>query len=78
MLNRLKTIKRLWDLSSKDPEYLRIIENLSKKDIKTIPEKGNGKAVFIPMMSENEKREYLKNQEPVWKKFNDKLKEIIK
>lgn len=78
MWKKLKTIKRLWDLSSKDPEYLKAIEGLSKEDIENIPDRGNGGAVFIPMMSPTERDEYIKNQEPVWKKFNERLKEIIK
>jgi hypothetical protein len=67
----------LWTLINKDPEYLKVIENLSTEDIKDIPE-GDGKAVFIPMMTESERDAYLKDQEPIWKKFNQKLKEIIK
>lgn len=78
MLNKIKRVYRLWTLADKDPEYLKAIESLSKEDIKAIPEKGNGKAEFIPMMSVIERDEYLKNQEPVWKKFNELLKEIIK
>lgn len=78
MLKKLKQFKRLWDLSSKDTEYLKAIEGLSKEDIKAIPEKGDGKAVFIRMMSEKERDEYLHDQEPVWKKFKERLKEIIK
>lgn len=77
MLNKIKRAYRIWSLADKDPEYLKAIEGLSKEDIQAIPEKGNGGAVFIPLMSENEKREYLKNQDPVWKKFNEKLKEIV-
>lgn len=78
MLNKIKQWKRLWDLSSKDPEYLKAIEGLSKEDIKNIPDRGDGGAVFIPYMSEKERDQYLHDQEPVWKKFNEKLKEIIK
>jgi len=78
MLNKLKRAYRLWTLADKDPEYLKAIEGLTKEDIKAIPDKGNGEAEFIPMMSVKERDEYLKNQEPVWKKFNELLKEIIK
>lgn len=76
MWNKLKTIHKLWKLSSKDPEYLKAIENLSKEDIQEIPEKGNGKAVFIPLMSEKERDQYLHDQEPVWAKFKKKLSEL--
>lgn len=78
MMNKLKRAYRLWKLADKDPEYLKAIENLSKEDIQAIPNKGNGKAEFIPMMSEKERDQYLHDQEPVWKKFNEKLKELIK
>lgn len=78
MLNKIKRAYRLWTLADKDPEYLKVIESLSKEDIKAIPEKGNGGAVFIPLMSEKERDQYLHDQEPVWKKFNEKLKEIMK
>jgi len=77
MWKKIKTAYRLWNLADKDPEYLKAIENLSKEDINNIPN-GNGKAVFMPLMTEVERNEYLKEQEPVWKKFNERLKEIIK
>jgi hypothetical protein len=78
MLKKLQQLNRLWKLTKKDPEYLKAIEGLSHEEIENIPNKGNGKGSFIPMMSDGERNEYLKNQEPVWKKFNDRLKEIIK
>ena len=77
MWKKIKTAYRLWNLADKDPEYLKAIENLSKEDIDNIPN-GNGKAVFMPLMTEVERNEYLKEQEPVWKKFNARLKEITK
>ena len=77
MWKKIKTAYRLWNLADKDPEYLKAIENLSKEDINNIPN-GNGKAVFMPLMTEVERNEYLKEQEPVWKKFNARLKEITK
>lgn len=78
MWKKLKQIKKLWDLSSKDPEYLKAIEGLTDEDIKNIPDRGNGGAVFMPYMTEAQRDEYLKNQEPKWRKFNEKLKAIIK
>jgi len=72
LINRFK---KIWELSKKD---LKVLDDISIEDIKELPNKGNGKAEFIPMMSETERDEYLKNQIPVWKKFNEKLKEIIK
>ncbi len=78
MFQKIKRFKRIWDLSDKDPEYLKAIESLTKEDIEAIPEKGDGKAVFMPLMNESERDAYLKDQQPVWKKFNERLKEIIK
>lgn len=78
MLNKIKRAYRIWTLADKDPEYLKAIEGLSKEDVENIPDRGNGGAVFIPFMSPVERDEHLKNQEPVWKKFNERLKEIIK
>ena len=78
MWKKLKQIKKLWNLSSKDPEYLKAIEGLTDEDIKNIPDRGDGGAVFMPYMTESQRDEYLKNQEPKWRKFNEKLREIIK
>lgn len=78
MWKKIKQFKRLWDLSSKDSEYLKAIEGLTKEDIQAIPESGDGKAVFIPLMSESERDEYLREQEPKLGKFYKKVKELIK
>lgn len=78
MWKKIKQFKRLWDLSSKDAEYLKAIEGLTKQDIQAIPESGDGKAVFIPLMSESERDEYLREQEPKLGKFYKKVKELIK
>ena len=42
-----KTIRRMYELSKKDPEVLKVYESLTPEDIKDIPDRGNGKAVFI-------------------------------
>lgn len=68
----------MWDLSSKDPEYLKGIESWTDEEVKSLPEAGDGKATFIPFMTEVERDEFLKNQEPLWKKVSEKLKKIIK
>jgi hypothetical protein len=78
MWKKIKQFKRLWDLSSKDAEYLKAIEGLTKEDIQAIPESGDGKAVFIPLMSESQRDEYLREQEPKLGKFYKKVKELIK
>ncbi len=69
----LQRIKKIWELSKKD---LSVLDDIPMEDIKELPNNGNGKAEFIPMMSENQRDEYLKNQEPWYKKLNDKLKEL--
>lgn len=78
MWKKIKQFKRLWDLSSKNAEYLKAIEGLTKEEIKAIPESGDGKAVFIPLMSESERDEYLREQEPKLGKFYKKVKDLIK
>lgn len=44
-----KRIRRMWELSSKDPDVLEKYEKMSPEEIETIPEasKGDGKAVFL-------------------------------
>lgn len=78
MLNRIKQLKKIWTLTSKDPEYLKTIEELSDKEINSIPNAGNGKAVFIPLMSEDERDKYLRDQDPFWNKVYKKLSEVVK
>lgn len=65
----------MWELSKKD---LKALDDIPMEDIQELPNAGNGKAVFMPLMTATERDEYLKNQEPVWRKFNEKLKEIMK
>lgn len=69
----INRIKKIWELSKKD---LTALDDIPMEDIKQLPNVGNGKAEFIHMMSENERDEYLKNQDPWYKKLNEKLKEI--
>lgn len=74
---RLKQLRKMWKLTNKDPDYLKAIEELSKKDIQKIP-KGNKQAEFIPFMNDQEKEEYIKDQDPFWQKINRKLTQIMK
>jgi len=69
----INRIKKIWELSKKD---LTVLDDITMEDIKELPNTGNGKAEFIRFMSENERDEYLKNQDPWYKKINDKLKEL--
>ncbi len=70
----INRIKKIWALSKKD---LTVLDDITMEDIKELPNTGDGKAEFIPMMSENERDEYLKNQDPWYKKLNEKLKELV-
>lgn len=56
MFNR---IKRAWQLSNKNPEYL---EKLTDEQIQTIPDKGNGKAVFITDGSVEDHEEFEREE----------------
>lgn len=73
----MKQLQKMWRLTDKEPEYLKLLESLTAEDIKSVPE-GNKKATFIPMMSEGERDDFVRNNEPFWKKINAKLKEIVK
>lgn len=49
-----KRLKRLYQLSQKDPEALKKLEGLSDEQLVVIPEAGDGKAVFFSEGSEQE------------------------
>jgi Mg2+/Co2+ transporter CorB len=55
----LKRLKRMWNLSQKDPE---ILNNLTEEQINQIPNVGDGKAVFIPQGSEEDFKEFEKEE----------------
>ena len=57
MFNR---IKRAWQLSNKNPEYL---EKLSNEQIKAIPNKDYGKAVFITDGSVEDHEEFEREEQ---------------
>jgi hypothetical protein len=92
MWKKIKQFKKVWNIvNSKEVEDLEtLIPQSELKNGETIwdyyertslpkqREKGDGKAVFIPLMTPGERDAYLKDQEPIWKKFNEKLKQIIK
>lgn len=42
-----KRIRQMWRLSNKDEEVLERLETLTPEEINAIPDKGNGKAVFL-------------------------------
>lgn len=59
MLNRLK---RLWALSRKDPQTLDKLAQVPKEVLDQVPEAGDGKAVFLSEGSEEEYKEFEKEQ----------------
>ena len=78
MLKRLKQLHKMWKLSNKDTRYLEALEKTTVKDIDKIPDKGNGKAIFISDMDEEEYNQYIRDEKHGWKSFNNKVKSIFK
>lgn len=78
MLKRLKQLRKMWKLSNKDTRYLEALEKTTVKDIDRIPDKGNGKAIFISDMDEEEYNQYIRDEKHGWKSFNNKVKSIFK
>ena len=70
MLNR---IKRLWQLSKKDPK--QVDELFDKKVIESIPELGDGKATFIPEATEEDYEEFKKEEEGT-KPWYDRIRRL--
>lgn len=50
----LKRIKRLWQLTKKDPIALKKLEELSEEQMAVIPDESDGKAEFISAGTEEE------------------------
>lgn len=92
MWKKIKQFKKVWSIvNSKEVKDLEaIIPQSELKNGETIwdyyertslpqqREAGDGKAVFIPLMSESERDEYLREQEPKLGKFYKRVKELIK
>ncbi len=53
----LKRIKRMWELSRKNPEALNKLLDIPDEVLKSVPSAGDGKAEFIP---EGTEADYLK------------------
>lgn len=51
MFNR---IKRLWQLTKKDPKALEVLEGLSEEQLAIIPEQADGKAEFLGSGTQDE------------------------
>ncbi len=78
MLKRIKQLHKMWKLSNKDSNYLEVLENITTNDIEKIPDKGNGKAIFISDMNDEEYNQYIRDEKQGWKGFNNKIKQIFK
>lgn len=78
MLKRIKTLHKLWKLSKKDEKIVDNILTLNNSDIEKIPDKGDGKAVFIADMNQEEYDLYVKDELNGWKHFRNKVKTIFK
>lgn len=58
-----KRIKRLWDLTKKDPKAIEKLEKLTEEDMAYIPEIGDEKSVFFGPGTEEEFNEMKKEDE---------------
>lgn len=67
-------MKKIWKLLSKDDKYLDAIQNLTLDEIDTMPESGDGKAVFLKPMNQKELEQYNFESDPKIKKLIEKLK----
>lgn len=71
----LKRIKRMIELSKKDPEALKVLENLTEEQLDQIPEAGDGKAVFIGEGTHEEWEDQKKEDEGT-KPWYERLKQL--
>lgn len=73
----IKRIKRLWKLSRKDPEALKVLESLNEEQLRLVPEavEGDGKAVFFGEGTEEEYKEFQREEEGM-KPWYDRLKNL--
>lgn len=74
----LKRLKRIIDLSKKDPKALEILENLTPEQLNAVPEakeEGDGKAVFIGEGTHEEFIEHEKEESGL-KPWYDLIKKL--
>lgn len=55
-------LKRLWNLSRKEPEELKRLQGLTDEQLDLIPNENYDKAVFITEATEEDLKEYEKEQ----------------
>lgn len=70
-----KRIKRLWQLSQKDPKAIEKLEKLTDEDMDYIPEAPDGKAVFFTQGTEQE-FEDLQKEDKGLKAWYERLKNL--
>lgn len=71
----LKRIKRLVQLSKKDPKALSVLENLTPEQLSKVPDEGDGKAVFFGDGTEEEFVE-LQREDSGLKGWYERLKNL--
>lgn len=49
-----KRLKRLYQLTKKDPKALELLENLTPEQMQSLPDEGDGKAEFLGAGTEEE------------------------
>jgi hypothetical protein len=54
-----KRIKKLWQLSNKDPKALEVLEGLTDEQLKSVPDEGDGKAEWL---GEGTEEEFIEQQ----------------
>lgn len=70
-----KRIKRMYELSKKDPKALETLENLSPEQLAFIPDEGDGKADFLGEGTTEEYEDMLKEDDGS-KPWYDRLKNL--
>jgi len=70
-----KRIKRLINLSKKDPKALAVLESLSPEQLAHVPDNNDGKAVFFGEPTLKEEQEFQREQEGT-KPWYDRLKNL--
>ena len=78
MLKRIQTLHKLWKLTNKNEKIVEKLLSVKDTDIDKLSNKGNGKAVFIADMNEDEYNDYVKNELNGWKEFTNKIKQVFK
>ncbi len=74
----LKRIKRILDLSKKDPKALALLESLDEEQLALVPEEelGDGNAVFIGEGTHDEFVEFEKEEKGL-KPWYERIKNLV-